>query len=66
MIVYNNYTVSMNKDTDKATIWEFEFQIEQHTTRNLQFFIIYEPGQQPQGQLRTEHRVDTSYIMIIT
>jgi hypothetical protein len=30
----------------------------------IQFFIIYVPSQQPQGQLQTEHRVDTSnYIM---
>jgi hypothetical protein len=31
---------------------------------SIQFFIIYVPSQQPQGQLQTEHRVDTSnYIM---
>jgi hypothetical protein len=30
----------------------------------IQFFIIYVPSQQPQGQLQTEHKVDTSnYIM---
>jgi hypothetical protein len=27
---------------------------------SIQFFIIYVPSQQPQGQLKTEHRVDTS------
>jgi hypothetical protein len=26
----------------------------------IQFFIIYMPSQQPQGQLQTKHRVDTS------
>jgi hypothetical protein len=31
---------------------------------SIQFFIIYVPSQQPQGQLQTEHRLDTSnYIM---
>jgi hypothetical protein len=30
----------------------------------MKFFIIYVPSQQPQGQLQTEHSVDTSdYIM---
>jgi hypothetical protein len=30
----------------------------------IQFFIIYVPSQQPQGQLQTEHSVDTgNYIM---
>jgi hypothetical protein len=26
---------------------------------SIQFFIIYEPSQQPQGQLQTEHSVGT-------
>jgi hypothetical protein len=26
----------------------------------IQFFIIYEPSQQLQGQLQTQHSVDTS------
>jgi hypothetical protein len=26
----------------------------------IQFFIIYVPSQQPQGQLQTQHSVDTS------
>jgi hypothetical protein len=31
---------------------------------SIQFFIIYVPNQQLQGQLQTQHRVDTSnYIM---
>jgi hypothetical protein len=31
---------------------------------SVQFFIIYVPSQQPQGQLQTQHSVDTgSYIM---
>jgi hypothetical protein len=31
---------------------------------SVQFFIIYVPSQQLQGQLRTQHSVDTSnYIM---
>jgi hypothetical protein len=31
---------------------------------SIQFFIIYVPSQQPQGQLQTQHKVDTSnYIM---
>jgi hypothetical protein len=31
---------------------------------SIQFFIIYVPSQQPQGQLQTQHRVDKSnYIM---
>jgi hypothetical protein len=31
---------------------------------SIQFFIIYVPCQQPQGQLQTEHSVDSSnYIM---
>jgi hypothetical protein len=30
----------------------------------IKFFIIYVPSQQPQGQLQTQHSVDTSkYIM---
>jgi hypothetical protein len=30
----------------------------------IQFFIIYVPSQKPQGQLQTEHSVDTAnYIM---
>jgi hypothetical protein len=30
----------------------------------MQFFIIYVPSQQPQGQLQTQHSVDTgNYIM---
>jgi hypothetical protein len=30
----------------------------------IQFFIIYMPSQQPQGQLHTQHSVDTrNYIM---
>jgi hypothetical protein len=27
---------------------------------SIQFFIIYVPSQQPQGQLQTQHSVDTS------
>jgi hypothetical protein len=37
-----------------------------HSKNNnsVQFFIIYVPSQQPQGQLQTQHSVDTSnYIM---
>jgi hypothetical protein len=35
-----------------------------NNNNSIQFFIIYVPSQQPQGQLQTEHRVDTSnYIM---
>jgi hypothetical protein len=39
-----------------------------HTTRAsaliIQFFIIYVPSQQPQGQLQAQHSVDTdNYIM---
>jgi hypothetical protein len=31
---------------------------------SVQLFIIYVPSQQPQGQLQTQHSVDTSnYIM---
>jgi hypothetical protein len=34
------------------------------SSNSIQFFIIYVPSQQPQGQLQTEHKVDTSnYIM---
>jgi hypothetical protein len=31
---------------------------------SIQFFIIYVPSQQPQGQLQTEHRLDTSSYII--
>jgi hypothetical protein len=35
-----------------------------NTNNSIQFFIIYVPSQQPQGQLQTEHSVDTNnYIM---
>jgi hypothetical protein len=31
---------------------------------SVQFFIIYVPSQQPQGQLQTQHSVDTgNYIL---
>jgi hypothetical protein len=43
----------------------FTFLVNSHNTNNsIQFFIIYVPSQQPQGQLQTEHSVDKSdYIM---
>jgi hypothetical protein len=32
---------------------------------SVQFFIIYVPNQQPQGQLQTQHSVDkSSYILV--
>jgi hypothetical protein len=35
-----------------------------YVASTIQFFIIYVPSQQPQGQLQTQHSVDTSnYIM---
>jgi hypothetical protein len=33
---------------------------------SIQFFIIYVPSQQPQGQLQTEHSVDTGKSIITT
>jgi hypothetical protein len=35
-----------------------------NNSNSIQFFIIYVPSQQPQGQLQAQHSVDTdNYIM---
>jgi hypothetical protein len=40
------------------------YHIKNIKNNSVQFFIIYVPSQQPQGQLQTQHSVDTSnYIM---
>jgi hypothetical protein len=31
------------------------------TRNSIEFFIIYVPSQQPQGQLQTKHNVDTQH-----
>jgi hypothetical protein len=43
---------------------KYEWKIMMYDNNSIQFFIIYVPSQQLQGQLQTQHSVDTSnYIM---
>jgi hypothetical protein len=50
---------SRNSETNNFQNRRAEFQF-----NSIQFFIIYVPCQQPQGQLQTQHSVDKSnYIM---
>jgi hypothetical protein len=55
-----------NVDKIRTKVLNIFLKIQNYNYNNnsIQFFIIYVPSQQLQGQLQTEHRVDTSnYIM---
>jgi hypothetical protein len=64
---HTNWSHRIDKEMSMIlrNIWSISLHESMNNNNNsVQFFIIYVPSQQPQGQSQTQHSVDTSnYIM---